>query len=167
MGKDLGIRVKWLGCAGFEMDFGGFSVVTDPFIDSRWQTETAMQEKVAGPDCGLRAKDVERCDAIAVTHGHYDHVTEVPALQKRFSCPVLCGEMTAWPLMRFADLGPADIRVMSPNLELDYGAVKIKALYGIHTRIASGYRDSCSGHPLSQTAHRHEGRDHFSHRTRR
>lgn len=28
--SDLGVRLRWLGCACFELDFHGITVVTDP-----------------------------------------------------------------------------------------------------------------------------------------
>ena len=61
-GSHFGVRLKWLGCACFELDFNGFTVVTDPWIsdnrctDLTWeaveppvQETAAPEETVSGP----------------------------------------------------------------------------------------------------------------------
>jgi len=121
----MGVRLKWLGCACFEMDFGGVTVVNDPWITPNTKTELTWEA-------------VEKCDYITLTHGHYDHTLDIPALVEKFDSRVLCGENTAIPLMRWADLNPMRVYPMSPNLELDFDGVKIKALYGRHTFLPGG-----------------------------
>ena len=114
------IRLKWLGCACFEMRFGDLTVVNDPWITPNERN-------------GLTWEAVEACDLITLTHSHYDHTLDIPALARKFSPYVLCGEQSAPALMRFADLNPMDVYPLSPGLELDFGAVRIRAVYGRHT----------------------------------
>lgn len=115
----LGVRLKWMGCACFELDFDGLHVVNDPWI-------TANEKNT------LTWEDVEKCNYITLTHSHYDHITDIPALMEKFPAYLMCGEMTALPMMKWADVNPMRIYPMSPNLELDMDKVKIKALYGRH-----------------------------------
>lgn len=117
------MRIKWLGCACFEMDFGGVTVVNDPWITENQKTE-------------LTWETVEKCDYITLTHGHHDHIMDIPALMERFNCYLMCGECTAMPLMKWADVNPMRLYPMTPNLELDLDGVKIKALYGRHVPLA-------------------------------
>lgn len=115
----FGVRLRWLGCACFELDFGGFTVVTDPWITPNPRTD-------------LNWEAVAHCDCIAVTHGHYDHIMDIPPLAKKYSSRILCGESTAVPLMQWADVNPMTVYPMCPNLELDFGQVSVKALFGRH-----------------------------------
>ena len=115
-----GIKIKWLGCACFEMDFGGVTVVNDPWITPNKKMD-------------LTWEDVEKCDYITLTHSHSDHIVDIPALMEKFSAYLMCGELTAMPLMMWADVNPMRMYPMSPNLELDLDTVKIKALYGRHS----------------------------------
>jgi L-ascorbate metabolism protein UlaG (beta-lactamase superfamily) len=63
--------LTWLGHASFRLDTpGGKRVYVDPWLDN--------------PKCPDSEKDPERCDVIAATHGHSDHVGSVVELSKKF-----------------------------------------------------------------------------------
>lgn len=115
----LRLRLRWLGCACFELDFHGITVVTDPWITPNRQTD-------------LTWETVEQCDCIALTHGHFDHILDIPPLAKKFGSRILCAQGTAIPLMKWADVNPMSVYPMCPNLELDLDAVSIKAVFGRH-----------------------------------
>ena len=124
----FGLKLKWLGCACFEMDFGGLHIVSDPWIGKNEKTD-------------LTYETVEKCDYIVLTHGHHDHITDIPALVEKFNPCVLCGEGTATPLMQWADINPMKVYPMTPNLELDFEAVKVQALFGRHTPQTGTFRE--------------------------
>ena len=63
--------LTWLGHASFRLDTPGRKrVYIDPWFDN--------------PKCPDSEKEPERCDVIAVTHGHSDHVGSVVELSKKF-----------------------------------------------------------------------------------
>jgi L-ascorbate metabolism protein UlaG (beta-lactamase superfamily) len=63
--------LTWLGHASFRLDTpGGKRVYVDPWFDN--------------PKCPDSEKEPERCDVIAVTHGHSDHVGSAVDLSKNF-----------------------------------------------------------------------------------
>ena len=65
-----GASLTWLGHASFRLDTpGGKRVYVDPWFDN--------------PKCPDSEKDPDRCDAIAVTHGHGDHTGSVVELSKK------------------------------------------------------------------------------------
>jgi L-ascorbate metabolism protein UlaG (beta-lactamase superfamily) len=58
-------------------------VYVDPWLDN--------------PKCPDSEKQPERCDLIALTHGHDDHVGNTLELAERFDCPVLAQvELRGW-----------------------------------------------------------------------
>lgn len=68
--------LTWLGHGSWRLDTAdGKRVYVDPWL--------------SGPTAPEAEKDPERADAIAVTHGHGDHVPDVPGLQQKLDCPVL------------------------------------------------------------------------------
>jgi len=77
--------LTWLGHASFRLDSpGGKRVYVDPWLDN--------------PKCPDGEKEPDRCDAIALTHGHGDHVGSVVALTKKFGpLPVVAMiELKSW-----------------------------------------------------------------------
>lgn len=137
--KSFDLRLKWLGCACFEMDFGDITIVNDPWITDNKHTELTWEA-------------VEKCDYITLTHGHYDHTLDIPALVNKFSPFILCGENTALPLMKWADLNPMTVYPMQPGLELNLDAVKVKALFGRHNPLPGTVNERAEGakvHPVN------------------
>lgn len=120
MERKYGVSLKWLAVTSFEMRFGDFTVVTDPYITECITTDLTWEA-------------VENCDVICLGHAHYDHVTDIPRLMKKFRPKILCGDQTALPLARWLNSNPSFVYPMYPDTELDFDAVKIRALYGRHT----------------------------------
>ncbi|MBQ3075219.1 MAG: MBL fold metallo-hydrolase [Clostridia bacterium] len=114
-----GVSIKWLAVASFEIKLNGKTVVTDPYIT-----------ECVGTDLDYNA--VESCDFITLTHSHWDHITDIPRLYEKFQPKILAGEMTALEIARWLNLWPSKVYPMYPNTELDFGAFKVKALYGRH-----------------------------------
>jgi L-ascorbate metabolism protein UlaG (beta-lactamase superfamily) len=76
--------LTWLGHSAFRIDTpGGKRIYIDPFLEN--------------PKCPDSEKDPERCDLIALTHGHDDHVGSTVELHKKFGCPVIAQiEVRGW-----------------------------------------------------------------------
>ncbi|MFL5981595.1 MAG: metal-dependent hydrolase [Gaiellaceae bacterium] len=77
--------LTWLGHASFRLDSAnGKRVYVDPWFDN--------------PKFPDAEKDPDRCDVIAVTHGHGDHVGSVVELSKKFGplAIVAMVELKAW-----------------------------------------------------------------------
>ena len=77
------VTLTWTGHATWLVDTGEGVILIDPFFDEC-------------PTASMKAKDV-RCDAILVTHGHFDHVADLVAIATRTQAPVLCNwEIGQW-----------------------------------------------------------------------
>jgi L-ascorbate metabolism protein UlaG (beta-lactamase superfamily) len=76
--------LTWLGHASFRFDTeAGKRIYVDPFL--------------SGPTCPDSEKEPDRGDAIALTHGHGDHIADAAALQQRLGCTVLgMPELVGW-----------------------------------------------------------------------
>jgi len=79
----MAVTVTWSGHATFLIDTGSGVLLVDPFFDEC-------------PTAAFKAADIE-CDAILLTHGHFDHVADVVAIAKRTGAPVYCSfEIGQW-----------------------------------------------------------------------
>ncbi|MBQ6797934.1 MAG: hypothetical protein IJP11_01710 [Oscillospiraceae bacterium] len=128
MERKYGIDIKWLAVTSFEFRCGNTTVVSDPYIT-----------ECVGTDCTW--ENVEGCDIMLLGHAHWDHITDIPRLVDKFHPLILCGDQTALPMAQWLNYTPTRIYPMYPDLELDFGDVKVKALYGRHTDLKQGYND--------------------------
>ena len=131
MEKKYGVSLKWLAVTSFEMRFGNTTVVSDPYITECVGTDVTWE-------------NVENCDIICLGHAHWDHITDIPRLMDKFHPILLCGDQTAMPMAQWLNCSPTVVYPMYPDNELDFGDVKIRALYGRHTNLGSGFNDLCA-----------------------
>ncbi len=77
------VTLTWTGHATWLVDTGSGRLLVDPFFDEC-------------PTASMKAKDVH-CEAILVTHGHFDHVADLVAIAKRTKAKVFCNwEIAQW-----------------------------------------------------------------------
>jgi len=77
------VTLTWTGHATWLIDTGAGVLLVDPFFDDC-------------PTASLKAADVA-CDAILVTHGHFDHVADLESIAKRTGAKVFCNwEIGQW-----------------------------------------------------------------------
>jgi L-ascorbate metabolism protein UlaG (beta-lactamase superfamily) len=77
------VTLTWTGHATWFVETSAGTLLVDPFFDEC-------------PTSSMKAKDV-RCDAILVTHGHFDHVADLVAIAKRTQAKVFCNwEIAQW-----------------------------------------------------------------------
>ncbi len=131
MKKTYDISIKWLAVTSFELRCNGLTVVTDPYVT-----------ECVGTDLTWEA--IENCDILCLGHAHWDHVTDIPRLVEKYNPKILCGDQTAMPLAKWLNYTPTLIYPMYPDTELDFGDVKIRALYGRHTNLGQGFNDLCA-----------------------
>jgi L-ascorbate metabolism protein UlaG (beta-lactamase superfamily) len=79
----MSVTLTWTGHATWLIDTGAGTLLVDPFFDEC-------------PTASLKAADVA-CDAILVTHGHFDHVADLVPIAKRTGAKVFCNwEIGQW-----------------------------------------------------------------------
>ncbi|MEV5505134.1 MBL fold metallo-hydrolase [Streptomyces orinoci] len=114
-----GLKLRWLGVAGWELSFGEHSILVDPYLSRQeyrradGTTNPAMPLK---PNPGIvetvaRHHLTKAPDLVLVTHGHWDHLLDVPQLLGRggwkdATIRTLCGETHLY-LLQAMDTDPA------------------------------------------------------------
>jgi L-ascorbate metabolism protein UlaG (beta-lactamase superfamily) len=101
--------VRFLGHAAFELSHEGTTVLIDPFL-------------TGNPKAAVSADDLEPT-AIALTHGHVDHIGDTVAVAKRSGAPVVAIVELA------GEIGQEGVQVFDPNLggtvEFDWGWIRL------------------------------------------
>jgi L-ascorbate metabolism protein UlaG (beta-lactamase superfamily) len=75
-----GVTITWLGHGTFLFEApDGARILLDPWIEGN----------PSFPE-GLRDRVMERIDAIAITHGHFDHISSLVSVAQQSDAPILC-----------------------------------------------------------------------------
>lgn len=68
-----GLSLRWLGTAGFHVRTGGGELLLDPFLS---------RPPGARPAIPLSPREFQDVSLILISHGHFDHAMDVPALAR-------------------------------------------------------------------------------------
>jgi L-ascorbate metabolism protein UlaG (beta-lactamase superfamily) len=112
--------LTWLGHAAFRVDTAaGKRIYVDPFLNGN-------------PTCPESERTPERVDAIALTHGHGDHVGDTVELAKRHDCTVVAlVELSGW----LGKQGVDETKLPAPNKggTVDVDGVKLTLTNAFHS----------------------------------
>ena len=72
------IQIRWLGVAGIELRTADQTLVIDPYLTRVPFWRVAFRR--LRTDHALVAQHIPRCDFVLVTHSHFDHLMDVPAV---------------------------------------------------------------------------------------
>jgi L-ascorbate metabolism protein UlaG (beta-lactamase superfamily) len=118
-----GPTFQWLGTAGFRIEFGGRVLLIDPFLDSRGPD--------ARPEQPLKAGDFAGADEVFITHGHFDHLADVPAIVEESGARVYCSQVAAETLLR-KNVPPGNITRLGGDESLDIDGLGVNVFPSRH-----------------------------------
>ena len=107
----MSVTITWLGHSSFALEGEGTRLLIDPYLNDN-------------PASPIKADKAE-ADFILLTHGHFDHVTDAPAIAKRTGAKVLAGfEVTEW--LKREGVAEDKVIPMNPGgaVRLPFGKVK-------------------------------------------
>ncbi len=124
----MAFRIRWLGTACFEIHGeNGQTVVIDPYLD----------------DClnaPIRSSQVEGCDLILLTHGHYDHVLDVGKLVERFRPLIYCSREVARALSEQQGIDPEHFISIAAGDSIEREGLHVDVVRGVHVDFVSEYQ---------------------------
>src|SRR5580700_6813852 len=111
------IQITWLGHATFEIQFeSGEVLVLDPWI-------TGNPAYPAG-------YEIKKADAIAISHGHFDHMADLVELAKKFDSKVIgIFEIATWA----GSKGVKNTVAVNKGGTFDLGFVKLTMTHALHS----------------------------------
>lgn len=118
------MEVKWYGTAALTFSAGGKTILFDPFLP--------MNRNLPQPDLS----ELADCGDIFITHGHFDHLIDVPKVVASGGGPVFCSKTAAETLTR-EGVKEADIIVVKPGDLIERGPFRIAVYRGKHIRFDS------------------------------
>jgi L-ascorbate metabolism protein UlaG (beta-lactamase superfamily) len=117
-----GVRVTYLGTNGYQFEFKGRALLVDPYFSRvdllSVAVDSRVRPNVARINDGLRHL-ASQPDAILVTHGHFDHLLDVPLIMAKTRARLIASASTVDLAKRAgASLGdavsPGDVRRIGP-----------------------------------------------------
>ena len=118
-----GLKFRWIYGACYEMILpGGKSLIVDPWIQPHHFEE-------------MNWDDVQGADYILISHTHYDHITDVGYLAKKYDSKVIIGAMSAMEIARLFDISYNNMYPVYPQEDLSFDDLDIHAMWGKHSYI--------------------------------
>ena len=111
--------ITWLGHSTFRFVLADGRVL---FVDP-WLAEN--------PACPTTLKTVPRCDIVLVTHGHFDHMGEVPALVKQHN-PIVVGNYDLCTVLQRM-IGGGRFEMMNTGGTISVDGVEITLTQAFHS----------------------------------
>jgi L-ascorbate metabolism protein UlaG (beta-lactamase superfamily) len=117
MTNDAQVTITWLGHAATQIEFDGYTVLIDPFLE----------HNPATPD---ELKHPEKCDLMLITHAHADHFADAIPIAQRTGCHVICiVELAAYMQSK----GIEDIEGMNKGGTITWNGLDITMVDAVHS----------------------------------
>ena len=130
-----GVRMTYLGTNGYQFEFKGHSLLIDPYFSRVDLLSVALGSRIQ-PNAS-RINDglnhlAPKADAILVTHGHFDHLLDVPTVMAKTRARLVASASSV-DLARRAGASSAD--AVKPGDVRRIGPWKIRVLSATHDRL--------------------------------
>ena len=130
-----GVRVTYLGTNGYQFEFKGHALLVDPYFSRVDLLSAALNSRIQ-PNAsrindGLRHL-APKADAILVTHGHFDHLLDVPVIMAKTRARLVASASSV-DLAKRAGASSGD--AVKPGDVRRIGPWKIRVLSATHDRL--------------------------------
>ena len=119
------MELTWLGTAGFQIKTGKHVLLIDPYLS---------RNGAARPRQPLAPGDLSETDHIFVSHGHFDHILDVPAIASQSGSRVYCCPVTAGTLRHNGLRGDQIHAVPDDNYPVALGGYRARAFFSQHVK---------------------------------
>jgi L-ascorbate metabolism protein UlaG (beta-lactamase superfamily) len=133
-----GVRVRWLGTAGFAIEHDGHVILLDPYV-----TRASLARCVFGrlsPDLAAIERYTPRADAIVLGHTHFDHALDAPTIARRTGAKVF-GSRSAAALCLAEGVDPGRVETIDPArgaVEREVGPFTLRFVPSAHSPLLLG-----------------------------
>jgi len=130
-----GVRVTYFGTNGYQFEFKGHALLVDPYFSRVDLLSVALgsriQPNASRINDGLRHL-APKADAVLVTHGHFDHLLDVPAVMAKTRARLIASASSV-DLAKRAGASSGD--AVKPGDVRRIGPWKIRVLSATHDRL--------------------------------
>ncbi|HOG46277.1 MAG TPA: MBL fold metallo-hydrolase [Anaerolineae bacterium] len=131
MSDSIGLR--WLGVAGVELTVGDEVLAIDPYF-TRFPLWRLWPGRVR-PNAALTEAHLPHCDAVLVSHPHFDHLMDVPDVLRHTGALALGSDHTC-RLLLASGIPPVRVRRITAGERLTLGRFDVEVLPAQHITLA-------------------------------
>ncbi len=124
-----GLYFRWLGVGGVQLRYGKKILLVDPFLTRPSLREVIFHRLESNLD--LLRDEIPRADAIFITHAHYDHLMDAPAIVKQTGAAVY-GSNNVVKLLLAAGLPAAKCVLIQNGDCFDLDPFQVEVIEGKH-----------------------------------
>ena len=131
----MSLTFRWLGVAGVELKAAGQVLAIDPFF-----TRPSLMGLIHPvlPNSTLIAEKLPSCNAVLVTHSHWDHLMDVPEVL-RHTKALAFGSANTCQLLHLHGVPASQLNEIHVGENLSLGAFKVEVIHGQHSSIPFGW----------------------------
>lgn len=146
--KNGQVTLRWLGTAGWEISDGATVILIDPYVSRifgpqppgrapyvRAPEDTRPMygwDDAATPDMAAIDAHIQRADFVVVTHTHYDHVLDVPAIALKTHATVIGTESTE-NVLRAYKVPEEQLITVRGGEDFEFDAFSLKVIPSLHS----------------------------------
>jgi L-ascorbate metabolism protein UlaG (beta-lactamase superfamily) len=132
-----GVRVTYLGTNGYLLETSESTILIDPYFSrialAPVASNSSIKPDIARINSGLDRLP-KRIDAILVTHGHFDHLLDVPEIARRTGASVIAAPTSCY-LCQAVGLPATKTLPVRAGDSLHIGAANVHVFPAMHDRI--------------------------------
>jgi L-ascorbate metabolism protein UlaG (beta-lactamase superfamily) len=132
-----GVRITYLGTNAYLLEARDAVVLVDPYFSrmSFPRVALALRTRAEPERVNRWLAGVPRIDAVLVTHGHVDHLFDVPQILKARPRAILHASATSIHLARGAGVPDRQLHAVRPGSVVQAGGAMIRVLRATHDRV--------------------------------
>ncbi len=127
--------IRWLGVAGVEIKAGDQVLAIDPFFTRPGLVQMLWPVQSNQP---LSAEKLPVCNVLLVTHPHYDHLMDVPAILRN-TAAIAYGSANTCQLLSICGVPQSRMKQLRVGDELLLGAFRVEVIQGQHSTLPIGW----------------------------
>jgi L-ascorbate metabolism protein UlaG (beta-lactamase superfamily) len=120
------MELKWLGTAGFEFKTKDHVFLLDPFVSRNSQSF---------PKQDIKALDIKKASQIFISHGHFDHILDVPQISRQTKADIYCSGIAAGYLKNHRVNTQQIFSVLTDEKTFDFKDYTAQAFFSDHIKV--------------------------------
>lgn len=134
--KSSSLNVKFFGVSTLLFDDGKTQILIDGFFSRPSLSQVLFQKIQSQPAIiqrMIQQQQLQRTQAILVTHSHYDHTLDIAELGKRLPYTKIIGSSSTLNIARGGHVAEQQLIQIQPLQPMSFGEFKVTAIASQHT----------------------------------